>query len=68
MSLCSQASDRVYRIGQKNNVFVYRLITKGTIEEKVLELKDKKQEIAATLFTGLKTEKLTAEDLMDLLR
>ncbi len=64
----SQASDRVYRIGQKNNVFVYRLITKGTIEEKVLELKDKKQEIAATLFTGLKTEKLTAEDLMDLLR
>ena len=64
----SQASDRVYRIGQKNNVFVYRLITKGTIEEKVLELKDEKQEIAATLFTGLKTEKLTAEDLMDLLR
>lgn len=64
----SQASDRVYRIGQKNNVFIYRLITKGTIEEKVLELKNEKQEIAATLFTGLKTEKLTAEDLMDLLR
>lgn len=64
----NQASDRVYRIGQKNNVFVYRLITKGTIEEKVLELKDKKQEIAATLFTGLNAEKLTAEDLMDLLR
>ena len=64
----NQASDRVYRIGQKNNVFVYRLITKGTIEEKVVELKEKKEEIATTLFTGLKAEKLTAEDLMELLR
>lgn len=64
----NQASDRVYRIGQKNNVFIYRLITKGTIEEKVLELQDEKKDIATTLFTGLSTKKLTAEDLMHLLQ
>lgn len=63
----NQAADRIYRIGQKNNVFVYRMITKGTIEEKVLELKNKKQEIADNLFGGLKTEKLSIEDFMELL-
>ena len=43
------------------------MITKGTIEEKVLELKNKKQEIADNLFGGLKTEKLSIEDFMELL-
>lgn len=63
-----QASDRIYRIGQKNNVFIYRLITKGTIEEKVLELKARKQEIATTIFSSLNAEKITADDFMNLLR
>lgn len=44
------------------------MITKGTIEEKVLELKNKKQEIANTLFDGLNAEKLTVEDFMELLK
>lgn len=64
----NQATDRIYRIGQKNNVFIYRLITKNTIEEKVLELKEKKQKIATTIFSDLRAEKLTAEDLMELLQ
>jgi SNF2 family DNA or RNA helicase len=39
----NQATDRAYRIGQKKNVMVYRLLTKGTFEEKIDEmLKDKK--------------------------
>lgn len=63
----SQAADRIYRIGQKSNVFIYRLITKNTIEEKVLELKQKKSEIAKSIFDGLAAEKLTAEDFMELL-
>ncbi len=63
----SQAADRIYRIGQKNNVFVYRLITKGTIEEKVLALQQKKSEIAKSIFDGLQAQKLSAEDLMELL-
>ncbi len=41
----NQATDRAYRIGQKNNVQVYKLITKNTIEEKIYELQQKKSEL-----------------------
>lgn len=40
-----QASDRAHRIGQKNTVEVIKLIAKGTIEEKIYELQQKKKEI-----------------------
>ena len=42
----AQATDRAYRIGQKNHVFVYKLITRNSIEEKILELQKKKQALA----------------------
>lgn len=41
----NQATDRVYRIGQKNNVQVYKLITSNSIEEKIYELQQKKSEL-----------------------
>ena len=41
----NQATDRAYRIGQKNNVQVYKLITKNSIEEKIYELQQKKAEL-----------------------
>jgi len=41
-----QAEDRAYRIGQMNNVMVYRFIMKDTIEEKVLQLQNKKRTLA----------------------
>ncbi|MBP2639078.1 MAG: Bacterial helicase associated [Firmicutes bacterium] len=44
-----QATDRAYRIGQKNAVQVYKLITKGTIEEKIYLLQQKKKELIDTL-------------------
>ncbi|MBP1763038.1 MAG: helicase associated domain protein [Firmicutes bacterium] len=44
-----QATDRAYRIGQKNPVQVYKLITKGTIEEKIYLLQQKKKELIDTL-------------------
>ena len=47
-----QAEDRLYRIGQKNSVMIYRLITEGTIEEKVQELKEKKLDITMRLLEG----------------
>ena len=47
-----QAEDRLYRIGQKNSVIIYRLITEGTIEEKVQELKEKKMDITMQLLEG----------------
>lgn len=41
----NQATDRAYRIGQKNNVQVYKLITTNSIEEKIYELQQKKTEL-----------------------
>ena len=37
-----QATDRAHRIGQKNTIHVIKLITKGTIEEKIFEIQEKK--------------------------
>jgi len=42
----AQATDRAYRIGQDRNVMVYRLITKGTFEEKINAMLGEKQELA----------------------
>ena len=63
----NQATDRTHRIGQKNPVFVYRLIMEHTIEEKMLVLKEKKQELFDQIVQsrgGQKTSGLiTREDL-----
>ena len=48
-ALESQATDRAYRIGQKKPVFVYKLISRGTIEEKIVMLQQKKR----ALFQGI---------------
>jgi SNF2 family DNA or RNA helicase len=51
----NQATDRSHRIGQKNPVFVYKLITKGTVEEAIVSIQEKKQ----VLFDGLLSNKTT---------
>ncbi len=48
----NQASDRVYRIGQKRNVHIYKLITSGTIEEKIIDIQKKKSELADIALKG----------------
>ncbi|RAP24824.1 hypothetical protein DID73_00720 [Candidatus Marinamargulisbacteria bacterium SCGC AG-343-K17] len=45
----SQATDRVHRMGQQNKVFVYKLITTGTIEEKIQELQESKKQLLAEI-------------------
>ncbi len=48
----NQATDRAYRIGQDKPVFVYRLITRGTVEERIRELQSRKAELAAGVLEG----------------
>lgn len=51
----NQATDRVHRIGQKNKVSVYKLIAKGTIEEKIVKLQEKKQNLADKVMSDSNT-------------
>ncbi len=48
----NQAIDRTHRIGQENPVFCYRMIAKDTIEEKILELQQRKADLVASLLTS----------------
>ena len=45
----NQATDRAYRIGQKNNVMVHKLVCKGTIEEKIDKLIESKKDLAENI-------------------
>lgn len=48
----NQATDRAYRIGQDKPVFVFKLITRGTVEEKIQQLQQEKAALAAGLLDG----------------
>jgi SNF2 family DNA or RNA helicase len=65
----AQAIDRTHRIGQSRRVFAYRLIARGTVEEKVLALQEGKRKLADAILeadaSGLRT--LRKEDLERLL-
>jgi len=61
----AQATDRAYRIGQTKPVFVYKLVTTGTVEEKILVMQQKKRALLDSLFQEKKTVDmgLSKEDL-----
>jgi SNF2 family DNA or RNA helicase len=65
----AQAVDRAHRIGQARPVFAYRLITRGTVEEKVLELQKTKRDLAEAIIGAENSviRNLQAEDLALLL-
>lgn len=57
MSLENQATDRAHRIGQQKNVFIYKLIVKDSIEEKILSLQESKKEIIEQIFDETSSNK-----------
>src|SRR5208282_4164256 len=61
----AQAVDRTHRIGQTRNVMVYRLIASGTIEEEVMALKARKQELFSSVIDsdGAFSSALSADDI-----
>ena len=68
----NQATDRAHRRGQKNVVEVIKLIAKGTIEEKIVELQNKKKELSDKVIEGnnrdqIVLSKLTEDDIKGLL-
>ena len=68
LSAENQATDRTYRIGQKRNVQVYKLITKDSIEEKIYELQKRKETLIDTMLSTNQTfiSKLSKEEILSL--
>ena len=60
-----QAIDRTHRIGQTKNIFAYRMICKDTIEDKIIQLQEKKRNLARDLVTDDSgfVKSLTKEDV-----
>jgi SNF2 family DNA or RNA helicase len=65
----AQAIDRAHRIGQKRPVFAYRIIARNTVEERILELQEKKRKLADAIVSaeGGVLRELSLEDLKGLL-
>ena len=65
----NQAIDRTHRIGQNKQVFAYRMICKGTIEEKILHMQQRKQKLSNDLISTEEgfVSSLTEEDIRFLL-
>ena len=69
LSVQNQATDRAYRIGQKNPVQVVRLIARDTVEERILRLQEDKWQLAESVVgvQGMPIERMSAEELLAIL-
>ena len=67
----NQATDRAHRIGQKQSVWVVKLVAQGTIEERILALQERKAQLADSMYSGSNGRKqplFTESDLEELLK
>jgi len=66
----NQASDRAHRIGQERVVTVYKLITKGTVEEKILKLQEMKSALADDILSaeGISSSRIDRNEILELLK
>ena len=64
----NQATDRAYRIGQKNSVQVYKLITSNSIEEKINQMQERKEKLSKDILSTEETfiNKMSKEEILDL--
>ena len=64
----NQATDRAYRIGQKNSVQVYKLITSNSIEEKINKMQERKEKLSKDVLSTEQTfiNKMSKEEILDL--
>ena len=70
LAVQNQATDRAHRIGQENIVTVYKLIAKGTIEENIVKLQEKKMALADQIIGGeeMGSGSFSKEELLELLK
>ena len=66
----NQATDRAYRIGQKNSVQVYKLITSNSIEEKINKMQERKEKLSKNILSTEETfiNKMSKEEILDLFK
>ena len=64
----AQATDRAHRIGQDKPVFVYKLITAGSVEEKIVAMQERKRDLAQGIYGagGKQAQAFSADDLESL--
>lgn len=64
----SQATDRAHRIGQKKKVHVYRLVTKNSVEERILRRAKQKESVQSTVYgANLKADSFSSRDVVDMI-